>query len=525
MNLLNLYLSSNILLIFCWILVVLWSNYSFISFRRQLKAIQSLTPLIILVPLFLSFAPQESYTLTTAQVWAPLEDAHISPSKNEPSFRASSFLNKDQQYDITPAFSLLGGISFIFLIGFLVTLIQYGLDYWRLRQIYIQSYLIRRIGRVHIRISDEIELPFACRFPLSSMVFLPSSMLFHPHTMKLAIYHELQHHRQRDTSFSYLLAAYKCLFFFNPFIYLYEKKVTEIQEYACDEAVVGHKKVSSLEYSRCLIEVAKTVLRSRRPLLGTASMAAASSKLKLTRRLDMLLNKPIRKKNFSFVVVFLSLISLSVVAFGSRSMVKDRRIEMKDALRYQSQAQLHSSFPIDINPSVLRQLNRFLGSPEGRKFMKNSLVRMEKYRAMVEDKLSSHNIPSEILALPIIESGYRNISQAHSSGNGAGLWQFIESTARHFGMVVNSEVDERLNEEKETLAAVRYLHRNNLVFQDWRLALMSYNMGEKAVFDAIRKTETRDPWKLIEKGFEGDPDYLAKFMAATLIMKNPHVLD
>ena len=150
---------------------------------------------------------------------------------------------------------------------------------------------------------------------------------------------------------------------------------------------------------------------------------------------------------------------------------------------------------------------------------------MEKYRAMVEDKLSSHNIPSEILALPIIESGYRNISQAHSSGNGAGLWQFIESTARHFGMVVNSEVDERLNEEKETLAAVRYLHRNNLVFQDWRLALMSYNMGEKAVFDAIRKTETRDPWKLIEKGFEGDPDYLAKFMAATLIMKNPHVLD
>jgi len=86
-------------------------------------------------------------------------------------------------------------------------------------------------------------------------------------------------------------------------------------------------------------------------------------------------------------------------------------------------------------------------------------------------------------------------------------------------------VDERLDLEKETDAAFRYLGGLKLRFRDWHLALLSHNVGENRVQRGIDETGSRDAFELIRAGYEGDKDYLAKVMAAVLILENPSLLD
>jgi membrane-bound lytic murein transglycosylase D len=91
-------------------------------------------------------------------------------------------------------------------------------------------------------------------------------------------------------------------------------------------------------------------------------------------------------------------------------------------------------------------------------------------------------------------------------------------------MRVDDQVDERLDLQLETDAALRYLSANQKRFHDWMLGIMAYNMGEQAVKKAIKTDGTRDPWALVRLGFENDSGYLPKFMAAALILKNPSLL-
>jgi soluble lytic murein transglycosylase-like protein len=176
-----------------------------------------------------------------------------------------------------------------------------------------------------------------------------------------------------------------------------------------------------------------------------------------------------------------------------------------------------------VNDLVLKQLNRYVGTSEGREFMKNSLQRMENYRALVEGKIQQYGVPAELMAVPITESGYQNLEQSSNKDHGAGLWMFIKSTARAYGLQVDEQKDERLNADLLTDAAMRYLSANNLRFKDWQLALLAYNIGEQAVQGAIDKLGTRDAWVLTRNGYAGD-NYLPKVMAAVLIMKSPSLV-
>ena len=129
------------------------------------------------------------------------------------------------------------------------------------------------------------------------------------------------------------------------------------------------------------------------------------------------------------------------------------------------------------------------------------------------------------MALPIMESGYENLPQSAHAMQSAGVWQFIPQTARNYGMRVDAALDERLNVEKETDAACRYLGSMNLRFQNWELAVLAYNEGENKVQQGITKTGSKNAWVLIENGFTGDPGYLAKMIAAVIIVNNPSMVD
>ena len=97
--------------------------------------------------------------------------------------------------------------------------------------------------------------------------------------------------------------------------------------------------------------------------------------------------------------------------------------------------------------------------------------------------LIKHNLPPELLAVPIIESHYRIM--AKSPKGALGLWQLMPETARSFGLKVNKEVDERLDPVKSTLAAVQYLKKLYSVFGDWQLVLASYNAGHNKVITKV----------------------------------------
>ncbi|MGE0526317.1 MAG: transglycosylase SLT domain-containing protein [Bdellovibrionales bacterium] len=395
-------------------------------------------------------------------------------------------------------------------------------DVLRLRRIQHEAFALRRIGRVRIYISERVAIPFSYRCGRFAWVVLPMDLLARPADLKICIQHELQHHRQRDTLWAYLVYALRALCVLNPCVHIWSSWISEAQEFACDEAMVDRKKVQPQVYARCLVEVAQSALKTNtHPVCATGLMLGRERHLLKRRIMNMFARKTTPSRWLAPAVAASASIMLAVTAYAGKGLLQDRRITHEQALEMAKVAQKESEFPVVVNADVVTQLNRFLGTPEGRQFLRDSLRRMREYQAMVESKLGEYRAPMELMAIPLVESGYLNHGPKENPVRAAGLWQFIASTARHFGLRVNNEIDQRLDVELSTDAAIRYLLINKLRFQDWQLSLLAYNIGESRVQEFILKTGSRDAWALIRAGAEGDKDYLAKVMAAILILKNP----
>ena len=235
--------------------------------------------------------------------------------------------------------------------------------------------------------------------------------------------------------------------------------------------------------------------------------------------LKKFIKTPIQLKwQINLLVVTLITGLMISVSCASKGVVQDDRITMNEAIAMAERAKADSDYPIVVNDLVLKELNSYLGTPEGREEIRISLDRMKDYRADIEEKIKEYDEPMEFTAIPIVESGYQNLEQKVS---GAGLWMFIQSTARAFGLTVNNELDERLDVDLLTDAAMRYLLANKLRFNDWQLSVLAYNVGERNVQKVIEETGSRDVWELSKVLKKDNNNYYAKFMAAVIIMKNP----
>lgn len=219
----------------------------------------------------------------------------------------------------------------------------------------------------------------------------------------------------------------------------------------------------------------------------------------------------------------LALTTMAVASVASGDWIRDRRITYEQAKPWI--ASRAGTFPTPLNTRVLKQLNRYLGTPDGREYLRQSLQRKENYSAMLEAKLKEYSVPRELLAVAMMESGFRNHPASANPVGAAGLWQFMPGTARNYGLRVDAQVDERLHVTKETDAAFRLLKALHLQFQDWGLALLGYNAGENFVQRAITKGGTRDIWRLLDAGFFNDSEYVEKVIAGAIILNNPTVLD
>jgi membrane-bound lytic murein transglycosylase D len=178
-----------------------------------------------------------------------------------------------------------------------------------------------------------------------------------------------------------------------------------------------------------------------------------------------------------------------------------------------------SDVPIDLNPTVLRFLEAMTDDTEYRRRIEVGLGRAGSYLPMIRSKLVNAGLPTDLAYLPLIESAFS--PSAYSRARAVGMWQFISSTGRHYGLSVGSLVDERRDPELSTDAAIAYLTDLYGEFDDWSLALAAYNSGAGNVRRAIRRSGSRDFWKLKRYLPRETRNYVPAYMASVIVAKDP----
>jgi membrane-bound lytic murein transglycosylase D len=152
------------------------------------------------------------------------------------------------------------------------------------------------------------------------------------------------------------------------------------------------------------------------------------------------------------------------------------------------------------------------------------LERSQRYLYFIVSELEKRNMPIEIALLPMIESAYN--PHAMSPMRAAGLWQFIPSTGRHFGLQQDLWYDGRRDVVAATGAALDYLQLLHGMFNDWELALAAYNWGEYAVQRAIaHNVARRKPARYASLKMPSETrGYLPRLQAVKDLIDNQHVL-
>ncbi len=105
-----------------------------------------------------------------------------------------------------------------------------------------------------------------------------------------------------------------------------------------------------------------------------------------------------------------------------------------------------------------------------------------RYFPVIEPVLKANGIPDDFKYIALAESGLRNVV---SPAGAEGIWQFLAETARHYGLTVNGEVDERYDVEKATEAATKYFRDAYALFNNWTLAAASYNAGMGGITNSL----------------------------------------
>jgi len=176
----------------------------------------------------------------------------------------------------------------------------------------------------------------------------------------------------------------------------------------------------------------------------------------------------------------------SIAALNERIEALDPGIDIDTIELKQKLALLNQKTQLDIvyHPALARTIKVFL------KNRKKSLGRIfgmaEYYFPIFEEKLAKYDVPLEMKYLAIIESALN--PRAISPAGAGGLWQFMYSTGKVYGLEINNYVDERFDPIQETEAACKHMQDLYRIFKDWNLVLAAYNSGAGNVSKAIRRS-------------------------------------
>jgi hypothetical protein len=372
-----------------------------------------------------------------------------------------------------------------------------------------------RFEGVPVIVLREATGPFAALLPTGRAIVIDPATAASP-GRGLALRHERQHHAQGDPLFAWLWLGLRGALGWNPLVGRWAREAGALEEQACDAAVVARPEVSPKAYGRMLLAHAR---RAPAPV-GARGLAPRSP---LHERLLALARPRPARPLRAVLGVGLSLALLAAGALGARSLAADLRIDdnaLSEAISANTIAPSH--------PRVQAALRRMLTDQAG--FYRRSLARRHAWAPLVDGALDQAGLPAFLAAVPLVESGYTNWgapgsptaeSAAPGTIPGRGLWMFIPSTARDYGLAVGPDRDQRLEPVSETAAAVALLTDLHEEHGDWALALAAYNEGSDAVHAAVAAGGSRDALVLAEAGLLND--YVPTVLAAAVLLENPEL--
>ncbi|MDC1162073.1 LysM peptidoglycan-binding domain-containing protein [Tenacibaculum sp.] len=171
---------------------------------------------------------------------------------------------------------------------------------------------------------------------------------------------------------------------------------------------------------------------------------------------------------------------------NDKDIIGNQQLILSTELLKKRLSELNTSTPFNLNynPDLERVINSYLKYRS--KYYPALMANAQYYFPMFEQYLDQYNIPLEMKYLAIVESTLN--PRARSRVGATGLWQFMYTTGKQFGLQVNSYLDERQDPVKSTIAACKYLSQLYRIFGDWDLALAAYNSGPGNVLKAIKRS-------------------------------------
>ncbi len=176
--------------------------------------------------------------------------------------------------------------------------------------------------------------------------------------------------------------------------------------------------------------------------------------------------------------------------------------------------------PIPLNERVLRYVELFQGRL--REFLTEGLARGAQYLPMIQSVFRAEGLPLDLAYVPLIESAFK--PSALSKAKAKGVWQFMRGTAIENGLQHDWYIDERSDPDKATRAAAKYLKTLYGMFDDWHLALASYNGGPGRMQRAVKRSGRDDFWSLTATSRylpRETREYVPMILAAVIIARNP----
>jgi len=172
-----------------------------------------------------------------------------------------------------------------------------------------------------------------------------------------------------------------------------------------------------------------------------------------------------------------------------------------------------------VTPEVQAELDKFMTRDRATvmRILDENANRYEETRKVFEGQ----GVPTELLSVAAVESGFN--PKAASPAGARGMWQFMKSTARLYGLKVGLSQDERLDPNLSTVAAAKHLRDLFVSFQDWHLALAAYNAGSGAVNKIMVREGESDFWELARNGsFPRETrNFVPRVIALSLIFSDP----
>lgn len=188
--------------------------------------------------------------------------------------------------------------------------------------------------------------------------------------------------------------------------------------------------------------------------------------------------------------------------------------EVEDRIRC-----IKTQIPLNYNEKVKSFIDYF--TVRDRAYTREILTKKDVYFPIFEEALERHGLPDELKYLSIVESGLR--PNAVSRANAVGLWQFISSTGRMYGLHSDWYLDDRMDPYESTDAACRHLRDLYNMFDDWELALAAYNCGPGNVRKAIRRSGYKQKfWEIYNYLPRETRSYVPQFVAIAYTLNYAH---